>query len=470
MTGAGLAQLYNCRDMLRSHPVPRQPLPHDACFAHELIVRESTIGVHEPSCSGRREANANRNALQPIPSDALESASIHAKPLRTLLPVFFYFVAAGIATVMLGPLLPALIHRWHIQDAQAGALFTANFTGQFCGAWFATRNLRASIICGSAITAVGCIAMAWAGFGPAHLALFGVGLGLGAGLTAGNVIAGTTVPTQRARLIAILNVVWGLGAIACPVLVRLLSPGGMQHFFFATSAFLAVTSLAAIIIPNPNPIPAQPVQFRTTSPSPSRTPTPQRFPLPPVPLLAFGAASFLYIGIENALGGWLPSYAVRTNPTLHASSIALCFWIAELTGRILITVLMTLISEAALCRLFLALLILTQVLLCLTPNISAACIVALTSLGALSIAPLYPLIMSFLLARTGNHANLGALFAAASFGGASLPWLTGVFSTQFHNLRTGFLVPAAGAALLLVLSPILTANGAPSPNDKTRTV
>jgi fucose permease len=369
---------------------------------------------------------------------------------------------------MLGPLLPSLIQRWQIQDAQAGTLFTANFAGQFCGAWFATRNLRASILYGSAITAAGCIALAWVGFGPAHIALFCTGLGLGAGLTAGNVIAGTTVPAARARLIAILNVVWGLGAIACPILVRLSSAGGIQHFFFATAAFLAVTSLVAIAIPipnpssSPNPSPTQPAeQFATTSSPASRAPSlKQRLPLPPLPLFFFGAAIFLYIGVENALGGWLPSYAVRTNPTLHASSIALCFWVAELTGRILVTILMALVSEAALYRICLALFILTQVILCVTADISATRIVALTFLCALSLAPIYPLIVSFLLARTGNHARLGPLFATASFGGASLPWLTGVFSTQFHSLRTGFLVPAAGAALLLFLSTILTAKPA----------
>jgi MFS transporter, FHS family, glucose/mannose:H+ symporter len=400
--------------------------------------------------------------LQLTTPNALQPGASPVKPLRALLPVYFYFLAAGIATVMLGPLLPALIQRWHIQDAQAGTLFTANFAGQFCGAWFATRNLRASILYGSAITAAGCIAMAWVGFDAAHIALFCTGFGLGAGLTAGNVIAGTTVPAERARLIAILNVVWGLGAIACPVLVRLSSAGGIQHFFFATAAFLAITSLAAISIPNESPAtnfsPAQPAQL--ASPSSPVLPTPlipQRMPLPPLPLFVFGGAVFLYIGVENALGGWLPSYAVRTNPALHASSIALCFWVAELTGRILVTILMALVSEAALYRICLALLILTQVILCVTANISATGIVALTFLCALSLAPIYPLIVSFLLARTGNHARLGPLFATASFGGASLPWLTGVFSTQFNNLRTGFLVPATGAALLLFLSAILTA-------------
>jgi FHS family glucose/mannose:H+ symporter-like MFS transporter len=396
--------------------------------------------------------------LQPIHPEASPPTLNPARPSRTLIPVFLYFIAAGVATVMLGPLLPALIQRWHIQDAQAGTLFTASFVGQFCGAWFATRNLRASTLYGSAITAAGCAAMAWASFGQAHVALFCIGFGLGAGLTAGNVIAGTAVPGARARLIAMLNVAWGLGAIACPVLVRLSSAGGIQHFFLATAVFLAITSLISIAIPHPT----QPAKLtETSSQLTSQTAfTKSRMPLSPLPLFIFGTALFLYIGVENSLGGWLPSYAVRTNPSLHASSISLYFWIAELTGRVLVTVLMTLLGEAALYRICLALLILTQILLCATAHISAPGIVTLTVLAALSLAPLYPLIVSFLLARTGNHARLGALFATASFGGATLPWLTGVFSTYLHGLRAGLLIPAAGAALLLFLSTIITAKPA----------
>ena len=264
---------------------------------------------------------------------------------------------------MLGPLLPALIQHWHIQDAQAGTLFTASFAGQFCGAWFATRNLRASILYGSAITAAGCTAMAWVGFGPAHIALFCVGLGLGAGLTAGNVIAGTTVPTARARLIAILNVAWGLGAIACPVLVRLFS--ARRH----PALLLCDRSLSRRHLARRHRHPAVPIRRtsrhkRLAVRIATHPPHITRMPLPPFPLFVFGAAIFLYIGVENSLGGWLPSYAVRTNPALHASSIAIYFWVAELTGRILVTALMTLLGEAALYRICLALLILTQILLC----------------------------------------------------------------------------------------------------------
>jgi FHS family glucose/mannose:H+ symporter-like MFS transporter len=382
-----------------------------------------------------------------------------ANPLRTLLPVFLYFVAAGVATVMLGPLLPALIQRWHIQDAQAGTLFTASFAGQFCGAWFATRNLRASILYGSAITAAGCAAMALSNFEFAHIALFCVGLGLGAGLTAGNVIAGTVIPSARARHIALLNVAWGFGAIACPVLARLSAPHGTHVFFFVTAICLAIASLISITIP-PRARLTVPTEAEPQPASPASS-NRARMPLPPLPLFGFGLAVFLYIGVENSLGGWLPSYAVRTDPSLHASSIALCFWVAELTGRILVTALMSVLGEATLYRVCLALLILTQITLCATAQISSAGIISLTALAALSLAPLYPLIVSFLLARTGNHARLGALFATASFGGATLPWLTGVFSTQFHGLRVGLLVPASGTIVLLFLSTILTANPSP---------
>ena len=399
--------------------------------------------------------------MQPNHPDATLPAFSPSKPSRALIPVFLYFIAAGVATVMLGPLLPALIQRWHIQDAQAGTLFTASFAGRFCGSWFATRNLRASILYGSAISAAGCAAMVWAGFGQAHLALFSIGLGLGAGLTAGNVIAGITVPDARARLIALLNVAWGLGAIACPVLVRLSSlssAGGIQLFFFATAAFLALTSLISIAIPHPTQT-AKPTE--TTAQSPSTEP---RLPLSPLPLFLFTTAIFLYIGVENALGGWLPTYAVRANSSLHASYIAIYFWVAELLGRILVTALMSLFGEAALYRLCLALLLLTQILLCATAHISATGIVTLTVLAALSLAPLYPLLLSFLLVRTGNHARLGALFAVASLGGATLPWLTGVFSTWLHGLRAGLLVPAIGAVLLLLLSTVITAKS-PLPSE-----
>ena len=369
--------------------------------------------------------------------------------VRALGPVFFYFFVAGIATVMLGPLLPALIARWHIQDAQAGTLFMATFAGQLCGAWFATRNLRASMLYGACMSAVGCALMAWTGFGAAHAALFCVGLGLGAGLTAGNVISGIAIPSARTRLIALLNVAWGAGAISCSLLVRACGAGRVELFFFILSGCLVLAAAFATALPRDEK--AAP----TATESLADTKLKRRMPMPLFPLLMFSAAMLLFVGIENALGGWLPSYGVRTSPTLLASSIALYFWIAEMTGRMLLAALTSLFGERSLYRASVVLLILTVCLLIVARHLSAGGVVALTVLSGLALAPIYPLILSFFLARTGNHPRLGRVFAAASIGGAVLPWLTGVVSTEFHGLRAGLAVPATGAVLLLLLSVVI---------------
>jgi len=375
-----------------------------------------------------------------------------ARSLRVLGPVYFYCLTAGVATVMLGPLLPSLMQLWRIQDAQAGVLFTANFIGQLIGAWFATRNLRNSILYGAAISAAGCVAMPWVSFGTAPIALFCVGLGLGAGLAASNVVVGTVLPASRARLLAVLNIAWSVGAIACPVLVHLSAPHGVRLFFLLTAGGLATASIFAIALPR---VLRQTVETAEPSHPPLRTAaaTP---PLPLLSLIAFASALFLYIGVENSLGGWLPSYAVRTNPSLQAASIAFCFWIAELIGRLLMAAFSKRIGEATLYRVSIALLLFAEILLCTAAHLTPANMVVLAVLCGLALAPLYPLIVSFMLARTGNHPRLGPLFACASLGGAVLPWLTGIFSTQFHGLRIGLIVPAAGACLLLVLSAALT--------------
>lgn len=380
---------------------------------------------------------------------------------RALAPVFFYFAVAGITTVMLGPLLPALIQHWQIQDAQAGTLFTASFAGQLCGACFAVRNLRASVLYGAFLTAIGCLAMIWASFNTAYIALFCVGLGLGAGLTAGNVIVGTVLPSSRARLLALLNVAWSGGAIACPAIVNACGPFGLRTFFSITFVSLALAAIFAIAIPHtkqsPDKIFPPPESDFVLHPKPRKA----RIPLPLPTLLMFSIALLLYVGVENALGGWLPSYAIRVNPAANSSTIAMYFWMAELIGRLLMAIPTTLFGEATLYRVSATMLFLIEVLLLASPHLTAGSIATLAIFCGFTLAPLYPLILAFLLARTGRHPGLGPLFATASLGGATLPWLTGVVSTHLHSLRTGFAVPAAAVLLLLLLSTSITVKSHP---------
>jgi FHS family glucose/mannose:H+ symporter-like MFS transporter len=361
---------------------------------------------------------------------------------RRLSPLFACTAAWGLVTVMLGPLLPALIARWNIQDAQAGTLFTASFLGQLVGAWFATRNPRLSLLSGAALSVVGTAMLAWVGFPLAHFALFATGIGISAGLTAGNVIAGLST-IHRARTLALFNVSWSIGAIACPALVRLSGPSNTRLFFLLTTAIVALGGILVATLPrtltNPSSAPTQ-----TTSPS---------SPMPVASILLFATCMLLYIGNENSLGGWLPSFAARNNSTISAPTIAMLYWLSELISRLAMATLLFRISEAALYRISLALLLTTQIVLIVLPHPSHSILLGTAILTGAAIGPVYPLIIAFLLSRSSNHPRLGRLFASASLGGATLPWLTGVISTHFGSLRAGLLVPTLGVALLLLLSP-----------------
>ena len=382
---------------------------------------------------------------------------------RAVATVFCYFVVLGVATVMLGPVLPLLAARWAMHDAQLGSLFVSYFAGQFCGAWFATPRLRMSLVLGAIFAAFGLALLAFAGAAIAHAALFLAGLGLGAGLTAGNVMMGTldeygeVYPAAeerrapaRVRNLALLNIAWGLGAIACPLLLDLslrqapMRARSGQLFFAMLAAALGLcTVLLALHLPR-TPL------HRSVATQTAHAPD-FRWPL----FALFAATFMLYVGVENALGGWLPTYAERlsTDRLLvgRASAIALCFWACELAGRALMAA-ATRLRQRFVYRACLAALIVIAAIVALVPHLGTAAVFAVAALAGLSLAPLFPLAVAFLLARTGNHPRVGKVFACASLGGTGLPWLTGVLSGRFQSLRIGFAVPVAGAVLMLMLS------------------
>ena len=130
------------------------------------------------------------SSLCQTPPSAAPTFRAFAQP-ATVAVVFCYFIVLGVATVMLGPALPLLAARWSMPDASLGSLFIAYFAGQFCGSWLATPKLRTSLLLGAIVAAFGMLLLTFAGATAAHVALFCAGLGLGAGLTAGNVVVGT---------------------------------------------------------------------------------------------------------------------------------------------------------------------------------------------------------------------------------------------------------------------------------------
>ena len=75
---------------------------------------------------------------------------------------------------------------------------------------------------------------------------------------------------------------------------------------------------------------------------------------------------------------------------------------------------------------------------------------ALAGLGLSSVFPINISLISRWFGDEGVRFG-GVMFALAGLGGATLPWLVGLFSAQTGNLKAGLVVPFLGSTTMLVL-------------------
>ena len=122
---------------------------------------------------------------------ATPTASVSARGLTYA--AYICFVPIGIATVLLGPMLPNLSARWSLDYAQAGALFPVQYVAATCGVALsgvvvARRGFRFAINLGLALMALG---LAFLLSGPKLVGILCIGtygLGLGLSVPAANLL------------------------------------------------------------------------------------------------------------------------------------------------------------------------------------------------------------------------------------------------------------------------------------------
>jgi MFS transporter, FHS family, glucose/mannose:H+ symporter len=171
-----------------------------------------------------------------------------------------------------------------------------------------------------------------------------------------------------------------------------------------------------------------------------------------VTLLYFAVLLFLYVGVENAVGGWVATYTHRfSGLTLEWSSMMVSvYWLALLAGRGLGSLALQRVPERAVLVPSLAV-SLTAVTMLLVPHTTDT-VVAAVAVAGLGFGPVFPIGVSRMLARLSDHRNTGWVFATCASGGAVVPWLTGLFSSSSGSLREGFGVPAAALGIILALA------------------
>lgn len=375
-------------------------------------------------------------------------ASVHSRAESVLLHAGF--ILTGIVTTILGPILPFLASRWILSDAKAGSLFTAQFLGSVLGGLSISvliprRGFRFALVAGFLLMAAG---VGFLGLSPWPLgwfATFGYGIGLGLVIPAANLYVSDVSSQRRAAALNLLNLSWGIGAVACPILVLLL------HGQVGLSGFLV--SLAVVLAGCASALSA--LKFASVSPLSTGQPSatlPRRAGLVAA-ARALGALFFLYVGTENAFSGWVSTYAKRISAPEQALWVATpsVFWGALLMGRALAPVALRYLTEVKLAA--------TGLVIALggALGIVFSTTVLEVRLGAgvagFGLAPVYPIFIAWLGQRFGADAPRpgGVMFALAGCGGATLPWLVGQVSTSFASLKVGLVVPLIGCLLMLAI-------------------
>ena len=369
---------------------------------------------------------------------------VQSAPARST-PIFWIhaqFTLTGITTVLLGPLLPTLAVHWGMKDLQSGYFFAAQYIGSTLGSLISTQALPRwgfTRVCTAAMLIL-CFGLEIFVLGSWKLGLAGVfcnGLGMALAIAASNLGVAKNNPGRASAALSLLNFAWGIGAVACPFLI-----GAGLRYLPLTQLIPALGVLPLLFA----------LRFATMDSSREA-----RIPASPwnlAPFLLITILAFLYVGTENAVGGWIASYA-RNVALLSPATAAMApsaFWGALLLGRGLAPAVLRSHSERTIYRLGLltagagATLVLTTHLV---PLLLAGAAVA-----GLGLAAVFPITVAVLSRDLGeNSLRLGGFFfAIGNMGGATIPFLVGAVSTQTQSLRAGMALPLVSMALMLAIS------------------
>src|SRR5712692_5338210 len=172
---------------------------------------------------------------------------------RKLLALLFAgFVLTGVATVIVGPLLPVFIRKWSLDDGQAGLFFTVQFAAAMGGTALSSvlsswRGYRPALVLGYVMIGAGLAALNTESHAMAMAAAASFGCGYGLVIPGSNLLVAEVGGTRSASLLNLLNFAWGAGALACSPLIALaLRNGRLPRLLIGYAIFGALLALALL--------------------------------------------------------------------------------------------------------------------------------------------------------------------------------------------------------------------------------
>jgi FHS family glucose/mannose:H+ symporter-like MFS transporter len=389
-----------------------------------------------------------------MPAEIMSSSgpsTVSASANDLTVAAYISFVPIGIATVLLGPLLPTLSARWSLNYAEAGALFTAQYIAStiavaLSGVVVSWRGYRFAMESGILLMSVG---LALVLLGPKWLGILCIavyGGGIGIAVPAANLMVAELNPARRAATLNWLNFYWSAGAVSCPFLVAVATKMHRLPLFLAVvSAFSLLVAVGIFRMP--------------ADLSASVSSNSGRITLLPLirsksrVFLIFAALFFIYVGTENGFGGWVASFAKSLGSLSPVMSLITpsFFYASLMLGRWLAPFLLRADTEVRLVRWGLLLACGGTAGLLWSHGLAGVLVSACAAGFGLSYV--YPITIALLSKEFGGASSrIGSvMFVLSNIGGGLFPWIVGLVSNRTGTLKNGLLVPLFGCALMLIL-------------------
>lgn len=360
------------------------------------------------------------------------------------------FFAVGLIASSIGPVLPELALNTGSRLSEVGSLFAALFLGGIvsqvaAGPLVDRMGHRSVLVVSLALLAAGVAGVALSkSLLMAVAAMLVAGLGDGAIIVIMNLMVSQVFAPRSVAALNLLNVFFGLGAIAGPAFASLsLRVWGTSLTVLWLVAFVTLLQVPLVAYMKGVPV-GGPVAGAEAADVPiyrSRL------------LWAFGLLLLLYVGIEIGTGGWTITYVDRTTGLglEGAALVASGFWLALTGGRVAAGVLGV--------RLLPNTVLLASLLGAVAGSLTVALSTGnafLTTAGILllgfSLGPVFPTVAAMVSTEFSRAPgkSISVVVALGSAGGMLLPWAQGVL-LEASGPVAGVLFVAGGTLLMLLI-------------------
>src|SRR6266404_1802337 len=322
----------------------KSDIDHCSQEPSKFAEERTRICVRDVTClafnSKLPPASASFRMLEPMSTTTdvkrADNAISAAIPERTsssrtgLLAVLFIgFILSGIATTIVGPMLPVFIRRWGLDDGQAGLFSTIQFLAALVGtgisgAWMAWRGYRPSLVAGYALIGYGLATLNASTHVNALAATAAFGLGYGLITPGTNLYVAEAGGARSASLLNLLNFTWGASAMACsPLFAMALRINRLAGLLIGYAIFGGLLAFALLFARFGSEKHEKPIAAAEGSPmSVGRGMT-----------VAMATLFFIYVCMETSIGVWAAEYSRRiTNGITNMTTLAPMFFYAGLTA------------------------------------------------------------------------------------------------------------------------------------------